>query len=434
MVTSIAIARRYLVDLEAPGFTRRPVTVARIAEVLGGTVLVGDPAAELNGGVVIAAAEPSTFESRVAPGDLVIMGDRVRTQPLALRAGAACLVVTGGATPVPEALDAAITRGAAIVATGHDTYGASRLVDLAHAATEVMAAQDVVVHPDDLLAEAAGPLLDSATRTAFVVDAESRLVGILSRTDLARAQRREVVLVDHNETVQSADGIEDARVIEIVDHHRIGDVQTAAPIGFFNLPVGATATVVAERYRELSVDIPRDIAGLLLCAILSDTVLFKSPTTTDLDRTWATRLAEVAAVDPLALGAEMFAAKAAATPFSTAGVLEGDLKRFESGGLAIGIAQFEATDAGPVLEHLDELNEGLAELAARERYDLAVALITDITHEGSWVLACGATGVAEAGLGVRGLGTEPQWMPGVLSRKQQVAAPIVDAAARGAGR
>jgi manganese-dependent inorganic pyrophosphatase len=208
-------------------------------------------------------------------------------------------------------------------------------------------------------------------------------------------------------------------------------VQTSGPIAFYNLPVGATATVVCERFAAEGVAIAPSLAGLLLSAILTDTMLFKSPTATDLDREWAERLGVLAGVDPTTFGAELFRAKDAATPFSVDDVLRSDLKRFDAGGVAIGIAQRETVDAAPVLEHTAELREGMEALRAREGFDLVLLLVTDITREGSHLLATGDTALASRALGTGPLAGEAVWLPGVLSRKKQVAAPIVDEALRG---
>ena len=328
VVTSEALAGRYLAGLAMPGFAERPISVRRLALALEGGVVTGDPEQVLSAGVVIAATEPDTLASLVGAGDVVVVGDRRRAQPLALEAGAGCLVVTGGATAFPAALEAAAATGAAIVTTGHDEHAAVRLVELAHAVDEVMAPAPVTVLADDLLAEVSGRMLASPQRSALVVDEGGALVGIVSRTDLAAARSRRVILVDHNETAQSAPGIETAEVVEVVDHHRIGDVQTAGPIAFHNLPVGATATVVESRFRELGVEVPAGIATVLLAAILTDTLLFKSPTTTDADRAAAERLGVLAQVAPLEFGMELLRARSAGTPFDARHAVTADLKRF----------------------------------------------------------------------------------------------------------
>ncbi|MDZ4063325.1 MAG: DHHA2 domain-containing protein, partial [Coriobacteriia bacterium] len=214
---------------------------------------------------------------------------------------------------------------------------------------------------------------------------------------------------------------------EIVDHHRVGDVQTVGPILFLNLPVGATATIVALRYRELGVDMPKPMAGLLLSAILSDTVLLKSPTTTDEDREVAARLGEILGIDPLEFGMEMLRARAAGEEFSPERAVKADLKEYRVGDMFAAIGQMETVDIAEVMTYSDQLRAELERLREARGYDLAMLMITDVVREGSQILAVGKTRLVERGLGVT-LTDGSAWMDGVLSRKKQVAADLVDAA------
>jgi len=306
------LAELYIEEIDVRGFSEMPVTVGHLAHVLDGEVLVGDESMKLAGSVLIAAMEPETMAARIHAGDTLILGDRRRTQPMALDAGVACLVVTGGFTPKADVLESARRLGSAVVVTPHDTFATARLVNLSHTVEGVMDTSMLLVEPDALLSEVVEDLVDSPHREAVVVDADGRLMGILTRTNLARGLRRRVILVDHNEVAQSAPGIEEASVLEIVDHHRVGDVQTTSPILFLGLPVGSTATIVAERYRQLDIEVPEAMAGLLLAAVLSDTVLLKSPTTTALDHAVVERLAGRTGVDPVEFGMEMFSARSRA--------------------------------------------------------------------------------------------------------------------------
>ena len=234
------------------------------------------------------------------------------------------------------------------------------------------------------------------------------------------------MLVDHNETAQSAEGIEDASVVEIVDHHRVGDIQTARPILFLNLPVGSTATIVARRFDELGVELPEPIAGMLLAALLTDTVILRSPTTTDVDRDMAERLALKVGADPVQFGMEAYRARSAGQPFSAERVVGADLKEFRSGDVRVGIGQYETVELAGVLQHEADIREAMDGLLASEGFDLLVLMLTDIVQEGTRILAAGNMRLAERALGID-LAPGSAWMPGVLSRKQQVAAPIVDA-------
>ncbi|MEA5075401.1 MAG: putative manganese-dependent inorganic diphosphatase, partial [Coriobacteriia bacterium] len=402
-----------------------PMTVGEIAEVVGGRILYGDRSTTLTGHVVIGAMEPDTMVASLHPGDTLIVGDRLRTQPLALEAGAACLIVTGGFEPDDYVLELARAKGAALVSSPHDTYATARLVNLGHSVGGVMDPTPLLVDPDALLAEVAEDLIDSPHREAIVVDQDSRLLGILTRSNLARGVRRKVILLDHNEASQSALGIEEAAVVEIVDHHRVGDIQTTSPIMFLNLPVGSTATIVAERYRELGVTPPEAMAGVLLSAVLTDTVLLKSPTTTDVDRAVAQRLADQLGLDAIGFGLEMFRARAAQTGFSAADAVSRDLKEYRSGDLAIGVAQVETVDADEYRDRADELASALEQFRLSRGLDLAMLLVTDVVKEGSEVFAAGKVRIAERSLGID-LSAGSAWMDGVLSRKKQVASRLLD--------
>ena len=421
------LAELYIGETEMLGFERLPVTVEQLASVLGGRVLAGDPGLKLAGHVLIGAMEPETMRRYISAGDTLIVGDRRRTQPLALEAGAACLVVTGGAVPDEEVLVLARERGAAVVSSPHDTYATARLVNLCHSVGELMDPSPLMVGPDELLAEVAEDLVGGVHREALVVDEEGHLIGILTRTNLARGSQRHVVLLDHNELSQSAPGVEEAAVVEIVDHHRVGDVQTTSPILFLNLPVGSTATIVAERYRELGVTPPAGMAGILLSAVLSDTVLLKSPTTTETDREVAARLARQVGVEPTEFGLEMFRARSARVAFSAADAVSSDLKEYRVGDLLIGVAQVETVDAAEYLDRADALREALDSLRVSRRLDLAMLLVTDVVREGSEVFAVGKTRIAERALGID-LSHGSAWMGGVLSRKKQVAGRLLEAA------
>jgi manganese-dependent inorganic pyrophosphatase len=430
LVTMAALATRYVEDLSVSGFQERPVTVGRLVEVVEGELLAGDGDATLSGSVLVGAMEPETMIARVKPGDTLIVGDRRRTQPMAIDAGIACLVVTGGARPDDDLLELARARGCAVVSTAKDTYGAARLVNLSHTVAEMMETDVLFVEPDTLLTEAADDLFASAQREAVVVGADGELAGVLTRTNVARAPRRRVILVDHNESSQSADGIEEASVMEVVDHHRIGDVETSQPISFMNLPLGASATVVALRFRECDVDPPVPMAGLLLSALLTDTVMLKSPTTTDTDREVADSLAAVVGADLSEFGMEMFRARSHGLDFSAEDVVRRDLKEFRAGDAVVAVSQVETVELGDVLAHRDEIVAHMEAMMRDRGYALALLMVTDVVREGSELIAVGRRRLAERAFGVS-FASGSAWFDGMLSRKKQVAPRLLESAGRG---
>ncbi len=429
IVSAATLAERYVQETEVRGFHASPVRLSSLAEVVGGRIVVGEPDALISGDVLVGAMEPETMRGYLKPGDVLIVGDRKRTQPLALEAGVACLVVTGGKTPEPVVLEAARSRGAAVVVTPHDTFAAARLADLSRPVHTVLDATVPLVGPEDLVEEIAEDLLASAHREAVVVDGNGALLGVVTRTDLVRGRRRRVVLVDHNETAQSAPGIEQAQVVEVIDHHRIGDVQTAQPALFLNLPVGATATIVAQRYGELGVEVPEPIAGILLSAILTDTVLLKSPTTTERDVEAAERLAARIGTTPVEFGLEMFDARARAEDEDVEQAVGRDLKEYRVGDAVVAVGQVETVDAAKALERYGDVEAALERVRAQRGYDLLVLMVTDVLKEGSVLCAAGKTRLLERALDAR-LVDGRVWVDGMLSRKKQLAPLLIETAGR----
>ena len=239
-------------------------------------------------------------------------------------------------------------------------------------------------------------------------------------------EKQKVILTDHNELSQTVAGIENAEIVAVVDHHRIADVSTAQPISFVNLPWGSSCTVIAKLFGFAGVEMTDTQAALLLSAMMTDTVMMKSPTTTDVDRAVAAQLGERLGVDPAAYGAQVFKSRGA-DGFTPAQMVSRDIKRFEIGGKGVYIGQYETVNKEPVLEQAAELLEAMEAYRVENGGDTLVLLVTDIIEEGSQVFVCGDPAVAERGLNITAV-PEGVWMPGVLSRKKQVAAPLIEAA------
>jgi manganese-dependent inorganic pyrophosphatase len=235
-----------------------------------------------------------------------------------------------------------------------------------------------------------------------------------------------VVLVDHNEVAQSQAGIADANIVEIIDHHRIGDIQTAQPIPFINLPYGSTATIIAQHYMDTETPMPTWVAGVLLSALLTDTVILKSPTTTDIDRETCELLSEALEIDPLDFGMTLFNTRSAAKPFAAAEVLTQDLKEYNKDGKVIGIVQYENVNLDAINEHRTQIVASMEQIATSRGYDLFVFMATDIIKEGTELFVVGETAFAETAFEVD-FASGSAWLAGVLSRKKQVASALMDA-------
>ena len=252
--------------------------------------------------------------------------------------------------------------------------------------------------------------------------AEPELLEVIEAAD----EPQQVVLTDHNEDGQTVDGIANAVVTGVVDHHRIGGFTTAAPLHYIALPWGSSCTIVAKLFEVLGVEPTREQATLLLSAMMTDTLMLKSPTTTDVDRAMAAKLGEQVGVDPVKFGMEVFLSRPSGS-FTTAEMVGNDIKLFEVGGQQLLIGQYETVDKTRALGMIDEIREAMRAYQAEKGADGIVLCVTDIMEEGSQVLFEGATEVAQKGLGIADE-HDGVWMPGVLSRKKQVAAPILAAA------
>ena len=237
---------------------------------------------------------------------------------------------------------------------------------------------------------------------------------------------QKVILCDHNESGQSVDGLENAVVMGVVDHHRIGDFETAAPLYYICLPWGSSCTIVRRLFDVLGIEPSETQVKLLLSAMMTDTLMLKSPTTTDVERTLAPAMGEVLGVDPVKFGMEVFLSRPSGS-FTAEQMVGNDIKMFEVGGAKLLIGQYETVDKSRALGMIAEIREAMRAYQAEKGADGIVLCLTDIMEEGSQVLFEGETGVAQKGLGIADE-ANGVWMPGVLSRKKQVAAPILAAA------
>ena len=276
--------------------------------------------------------------------------------------------------------------------------------------------------------EYAGNTYEACALGALPAESAKLLVdaGLPEPKQLASVEAGELVLLtDHNESAQSVEGLKDAVVFGVVDHHRIGDLETAAPLHYIALPWGSSCTIVAKIAEVLGIELSDAQAKLLLSAMMTDTLMLKSPTTTETDRTVAAKLGEQVGVDPVKFGMEVFLTRPSGS-FTAAEMVGNDIKMFEPAGKKLLIGQYETVDKSRALGMIDEIREAMRAFAAEKGADGIVLCITDIMEEGSQVLFEGDTAVAQKGLGIADE-HDGIWMPGVLSRKKQVAAPIMAA-------
>ena len=301
------------------------------------------------------------------------------------------------------------------------------LVASLHQKVEELIETDVLVlNKEDLLKEASEDLMMSALREAVVLDEEGYCIGIVTRTDVAKTPKLKVCLVDHNESRQAANGIEEADVVEVIDHHRIADIYTSMPIRFINLPVGSTASIITQEFRNLGIEIPRGIAAALLSAVMTDTVILKSPTATPFDHDQVAYLSDILDEDPTEFGLRVFRCRGGEETMPIEKLVGADAKEFSFGDSTVLIAQYETVTLDAVLEREDEIRAHMRKLVETHGYEFALLMVTDIMAEGSQFISEGNQRIVERVFNIS-CANGSTWMPGILSRKKQVAARILGA-------
>ena len=428
VMTERALARRYIRESREASRLDAPTAVGAIVEALEGSLITGDGEREIAGRVWVQAMDVSS-PSRVGPGDVVVVGDRPDTQRRALERGAALLITSNSTEPPREVLEIARARDACVASSPLDSYVSARMVTLAAPCHALMDANPLTVRLDDLVSDISEEVKDVHYRAAVAVDASGRPVGLITRSDLVSPQPRRVLLVDHAEQAQSVAGVEDAEIVEILDHHHIGSIETRIPVAATFDPVGSTATLVIERYRQAGMEPIRSTALMLLGAVLSDTVILNSPTTTERDHAVIEYLERVLELDATEFGREMFERTSDVSQVPAAEILARDAKQYEvAAGRTLSIAQIE-TVGDSLLERKDELLEALSSQREREGHVLSALMVTDILAKGTELLVAGDKTPLERAFGCpadNGLLS----LPGVISRKKQVAPKLMAAAAR----
>jgi manganese-dependent inorganic pyrophosphatase len=427
-MTERALARRYVRESREASRLDAPTAVGAITRVLEGRQLIGEPDREVTGRVWVLAMATASLPMGFRAGDVVVVGDRPDAQRIAIEVGVALLVTSNGTAPPDDVLELARERGTAVVTSPLDSYVTSRMITLSAPCRALMDREPLVVAPDDLVADITETVKDVDYRAAVVVDGDRRPAGLVTRSDLVNPEPRRVLLVDHAEQAQSVVGVEHAEIVEILDHHHIGSIETRIPVRATFDPVGSTATLVIERFRQSGMEPSRPAAILLLGAVLSDTVILNSPTTTDRDRAVIDYLEQVLALDATAFGREMFERTSDLTRVPAEEIVRRDVKEYDAGGgQTLRIAQVETVGTS-LRERQDELMRALDDVREREGDALAALMVTDIMRKGTELFLSGDRAIARRAFGVDGGVVD---LPGVISRKKQVAPKLLAALAGG---
>lgn len=374
-----------------------------IMETLDGTISVGDPDQYFTRGkILIAAGNPEALESFIEEGDLVILGNRYEIQFCAIEMKADCLIVCLGSPVSKTILQLAKDRGCTIITTPHDTYTAARLINQSTPISYFMRREELITfHLDDYNDEVKNTMAKVRHRDFPVLDSAGKYCGMISRRSLLNAKQKKVILVDHNEKTQAVDGLEGAEILEIIDHHRLGSPETIAPVYFRSQPVGCTSTIIYQMYRENNVEIPSQMAGLLCSAIISDTLLFRSPTCTPSDQAACRDLARIAGIDLDQYANELFHAGSSHSHRKPQEIILQDFKKFTAGELEFGVGQITFMTQQDLEEVKIRLNEYLEQNLGFFGVDQLYMMLTNIVEGYSEVLCHGgeAREIGQAALG-----------------------------------
>jgi manganese-dependent inorganic pyrophosphatase len=398
-------------------------SIQNIVDTLEGNLLTGSLKERLKGGkVLIAAANPDLMEHYIEEGDVVIVGNRYESQLSAIEMKAKCIVVTYGATVTKTIKSIAGKAGCTIISTPYDTFTVARLINQSMPVSFFMRRKDLITFDlNDELNEIRSIMAKVRHRYFPVLDEEGHYCGLISRRNLLGAKMKQVILVDHNEKTQAVDGLEEAEILEIIDHHRIGTLETINPIFFRNQPLGCTSTIIYLMYKEYGVEIDKQMAGLLCSAILSDTLIFKSPTCTSIDREAAKEMAEIAEINIEEYARKMFAAGSDLKSKTPEEIFHQDFKTFTLGDVKLAVGQINSMDK----EELDIIREKLIPYMDQKikeyGVDMIFFMLTDILESSSELL-CQGKGARKLVIDAFSLekNEDKIYLEGVVSRKKQL--------------
>jgi manganese-dependent inorganic pyrophosphatase len=424
VVTERTLARRYLRESRETSTLEAPTLVHAVVEVLDGELVAGEDK-RLAGRVWVHSMDVGS-PSGISAGDIVVTGNRTDSQRLALELGAALLVLSNGSRPAAEIVALAEQRRAAIVVSPLDTYVSGRMITLAAPCRAFMEDDPLTATAEFLVGDISEQIKEIHYGAAVVIDSGRKPIGLLTRSDLVAPERRRVILVDHAEQAQSVAGIEQAEIVEILDHHHIGSIETRVPVRATFDPVGSTSTLVVERFRQNGMEPTHEVAMMLLGAILSDTVILNSVTTTERDHAVVSYLERVLATDATQLGREMFEATADVSEVPAEDIISRDAKEYQLGsGQMIAIAQVEVVGRG-LLDRSTELLQAMQRAREDRRLHLYALMITDVLAKSTDLLVAGDVAAVARTLGKQAQDSRIE-LPGVMSRKKQVAPQLMAA-------
>ncbi len=435
LITVGDITRTYMNVYDSSMLSKANTQYSNIVETLEGSLLVGDEQAYFSEGkVLIAAANPDLMEYYIEKGDLVILGNRYESQLCAIEMDAACIVVCEGAKVSMTIRKLAQEHGCTVITTPYDTYTVARLINQSIPISYSMKTQNLISFEDmDFIDDIRDIMASKRYREFPILDRDGKYRGMISRRNLLGAKGKPIILVDHNEKNQAVKGIENADILEIIDHHKLGTVETISPVFFRNQPLGCTATIIYQMYNENNIAIDATTAGLLCSAIVSDTLLFRSPTCTPMDRHVAQTLANTAGINLEQYASDMFAAGSNLKNKSDSEIFYQDFKTFSAGKITFGVGQISSMNVDELTMIKERLQDYLKKAYAEHGVDMMFFMLTNILTE-STELLCEGNGSEDMIVEAFHLTVEDDEyydykhmieLPGVVSRKKQLIPAIM---------
>lgn len=429
VVSTGDIAKSYMDVYDSEILSKARTQYRNIVKTLDGTMITGNEHGYfMRGKVAIGASSPNLMEEFIEKDDLVILGDLEEAQACAVNIDASCMVICKDAEVSPKLIQKAKEQSIVIIQTPYDTFTTARLINQSIPVKFYMTSGPLTMfRMNDYVDDIKDIMAKKRFRDFPILDRHGRFKGFISRRRFLGASKKKVILVDHNERSQAVDGIEEAEIIEIIDHHRLGDIETVSPITFRNQPVGCTATIINQMYEENEIEVPREIAGLLCGAIISDTLLFRSPTCTPLDERTAKKLAKISDIDLEQMAQEMFNVGSNLKGKSAEDICFQDFKQFTVNDTIFGVGQITSMSKEELAAIRDMMTEHLPKVLEAHNLNMIYFMLTDILAE-STELLCVGTGARGIALSAFDLpdNAKSLILKGVVSRKKQLIPVLVE--------
>lgn len=429
VVSTGDIAKSYMDVYDSEILSKARTQYRNIVKTLDGIMITGNEHGYfMRGKVAIGASSPNLMEEFIEKDDLVILGDLEEAQACAVNIDASCMVICKDAEVSPKLIQKAKEQSIVIIQTPYDTFTTARLINQSIPVKFYMTSGPLTMfRMNDYVDDIKDIMAKKRFRDFPILDRHGRFKGFISRRRFLGASKKKVILVDHNERSQAVDGIEEAEIIEIIDHHRLGDIETVSPITFRNQPVGCTATIINQMYEENEIEVPREIAGLLCGAIISDTLLFRSPTCTPLDERTAKKLAKISDIDLEQMAQEMFNAGSNLKGKSAEDICFQDFKQFTVNDTIFGVGQITSMSKEELAAIRDMMTEHLPKVLEAHNLNMIYFMLTDILAE-STELLCVGTGARGIALSAFDLpdNAKSLILKGVVSRKKQLIPVLVE--------